>query len=188
MLRSWAAFRRDIRGSLFIEAGIVIPVLVIMTLGGVEIARYALLQQKLDRLAMTTSDMVSQSETISIPELDAILTASSSIMKPFAFGSDGVVIISSVSATGALPPKVDWQRSGGGTMTGMVSQLGVANQNATLPAGFLVKSTENAIFAETYYQFTPMFLSSLISPGLIYHRAVFRPRQSPLTTLCVTPC
>ena len=188
IVKPWSAFRRDKRGSLLVETAFVIPVLITLTLGGVEIARYALLNQKLDRLAMTTSDMVSQGDTISVPVLDAILSATGTIMNPFPFGGDGVVIVTSVSKTGAAAVTVDWQRSGGGTMTGMVSQLGAPGQNATLPAGFTVKAGENAIFSETFYQFTPMFVSSVVDPSIVYHRAVFRPRQVPLKTLCPAAC
>ena len=188
LVKPWSPFRRDKRGSLLVETAFVIPVLITLTLGGVEIARYALLNQKLDRLAMTTSDMVSQGDTISVPVLDAILSATGTIMNPFPFGADGVVIVTSVSKTGAAAVTVDWQRSGGGTMAGMVSQLGAPGQNATLPAGFTVKAGENAIFSETFYQFTPMFVSSVVDPSIVYHRAVFRPRQVPLKTLCPAAC
>jgi Flp pilus assembly protein TadG len=181
--RSWSAFRRDKRGSLLIETGFVIPVLATMTLGGIEVARYALLQQKLDRLATTTSDMVSQSEAISVADINVILTATTSIMNPFTFGAEGVVVITSVSATGALPPKIDWQRSGGGSLSGAVSKIGSPGQNATLPPGFLVRSGENVIISETFYQFTPMFVSSVVSQSTLYHSAFFRPRLSSLTTL-----
>lgn len=182
LMHAWSAFRRDKRGSLLIETGFVVPVIVTMTLGGIEISRYALLQQKLDRLATTTTDMVTQSEAISLASIDVILTATASIMKPFPFGAEGVVVITSVSATGALPPKVDWQVAGGGSLSGSVSKIGSVGANAALPAGFLVRSGENVIISETFYQFTPMFVSSFVSPATLYHSAFFRPRQVNLTT------
>ena len=183
LLQSWSEYRRDKRGSLLVETGFVIPIIVTMTLGGIEISRYSLLQQKLDRLATTTTDIVSQSESLSVANLEVILTATSSIMNPFPFDAEGVVIISSVSATGALPPKVAWQHAGGGSLSGSISKIGAVGANATLPPGFLVRSGENVIIAETFYQFTPMFVSSFVSPSTLYHSAFFRPRQVNLTTL-----
>ena len=183
LMRSWSALRRDKRGSLLIETGFVVPVIATMILGGIEISRFSLLQQKLDRLATTTTDIVTQSETtLSIATLNVILTATSSIMQPFPFGAEGVVIITSVSATGVLPPKVDWQYAGGGSLPSSVSKIGAPGDNATLPAGFVVRDGENVLISETFYQFTPMFVSSFVSPTTLYHNAFYRPRLSSLST------
>lgn len=178
----------DRRGMVFQETAIIMPLLITMMLGGYDIARFALLQQKLSRVVMTTSDMVSQGGTISIPELGIIFTATGTIMQPFAAGSSQIVIVSSVSATGNALPKVDWQRTGGGTLTGAASKIGIAGANATLPPGFLVRDGENAIITEAFYQFSPMFAPALVAPRTIYHRAVFRPRLGSLSTLCANPC
>lgn len=186
--RRFAAVAGDRRGMVFPETAILMPVLITMMLGGFEVARFALLQQKLSRVVMTTSDMVSQGESISVPEINVIFDATSAMVQPFAAGPSQLVIVSSVSATGAALPRVDWQRIGGGTLTGVTSKIGAANQNATLPPGFLVRDGENAIIAEVYYKFTPMFMSALVPPSTLYHRAVFRPRQSTLSTLCPNPC
>lgn len=183
-----ARLAHDRRGMVLQETAIILPILVLMMLGGYDIARFALLQQKLSRMVMTTSDMVSQGATISIPEIDTIFAASSTMVQPFQAGPSQVMFVSSVSAVGTNPPKVDWQRSGGGTLTGQTSKLGAAGSNATLPTGFLVRNGEDAIIAEVYYQFTPTFLPDIILPSTLYHRAFFRPRQSSLTTLCTTLC
>lgn len=188
LIRKWREFRRDRRGMLLQETAIAMPILISMSLGGVEIARFALLQQKLDRVAMTTSDMVSQGETISIPEMDVIFTATSTIMLPFDTGANTRVIVSSVYATGGTPAKVVWQRSGGGTLTGPVSEIGVVDANADLPPGFIVRDGENVIIAEVFYTFSPLFLPDLLPSQTLYHRSMFRPRFGTLTTMCATPC
>lgn len=179
---------RDRRASVLAETALILPVLITLVLGGLDVARFALLQQKLSRMVMGTTDMVSQGATVSIPELDIIFQASGTMLRPFAAGSSQVMFISSVSVTGAALPRVDWQRTGGGSLAGQTSKLGLAGGNATLPTGFAVESGGNAIFTEVYYDFSPMFMPILVPPTVLYHRAVFRPRQSSLTTLCVTPC
>jgi Flp pilus assembly protein TadG len=183
-----ARFSRDRHGVVLQETALVLPVLVTLILAGYDIARFALLQQKLSRMVMTTADMVSQGATISIPEIDTIFNASSTMVQPFSAGSLQIMFVSSVSRTGTAAPKVDWQRSGGGTMTGQTSKLGIAGSNATLPTDFLIRSGEDAIIAEVYYRFTPVFMPEMILPTTLYHRAIFRPRQSSLTTLCTTLC
>ena len=179
---------RDRRGMVLQETAIILPILILLMLGGYDIARFAFLQQKLSRMVMSTSDMVAQGATISIPEIDTIFSASSTMVQPFPAGSSQIMIVSSVSKTGNAAPKVDWQRSGGGTLAGQTSKLGAAAANATLPSGFLVRAGENAIVTEIYYKFTPVFLPDLILPTTLYHRAIYRPRQSSLTTLCAALC
>lgn len=184
----WLALWRDRRGVVLQETAIIVPLLIMMFLGGYEIARFALLQQKLSRTAMAAADLVTQDTTISVPVVDGILAATSAMMRPFTTGPAQIVIISSVSKTGAAAPKVDWQRTGGGTLTGVTSTLGVAGANATLPTGFIVRSGENVIVAEVFYQFSPTFAADVIPAHTLYHRAMFRPRVISLSTLCASPC
>lgn len=165
------------------ETAVVLPVLITMILGGVEVARFAVLHQKLDRLAMVTSDMVSQGQTISAAELDVIMAASTTVLKPFRMGADGTIVVTSVTASGGAPPRVAWQRRGGGTLPGAASKFGGPGNNATLPPGFQVRDSETAIIAEVYFDFSPMFIPDLLPPQRIYRRAVFRPRAGTLETL-----
>ena len=50
----------DRRGALLVETAMTIPVLITMVLGGIEVTRFVLLRQSLDRAATTVGDLVSQ--------------------------------------------------------------------------------------------------------------------------------
>lgn len=186
--RRFAALASDRRAMVLQETAVIMPLLVTMMLGGYDVARLSLLQQKLSRVVMTTSDMVSQGETISIPEIDIIFNATGTIIQPFGDLASQIVIVSSVSTTGAAPPKIDWQRMGGGTLPGNLSKIGTANNNATLPPGFVLRDGDNTIITEAYYKFVPLFSAALVPETVLYHRAMFRPRQSTLSVLCANPC
>jgi Flp pilus assembly protein TadG len=174
---------RDRRGAIAVEFAIVAPVLVALMVGTFEVTRYVLLHQKLDRMAVAASDLVSQGETISTAQLADIFAATELIAEPFSIGADGVVIISSAyRATGTLTTKVAWQRTGTGTLTA-ASTLGLQGANATLPSGFTLKEGESVIVAEVFYQFRPMFAPNLVPVARLYHRAVFRPRRGTLNTI-----
>ena len=80
LARSWRALGRDRRGSVLTEAAVILPFLVLLLLGGYDIARLALLQQKLSRTAIAVADMVSQGETISEPEVDGIMSATTTML------------------------------------------------------------------------------------------------------------
>lgn len=51
-------FLRDSRASILVEFAIIAPILIMMLLGGVELGRFILLDQKLDRTAMTVADLI----------------------------------------------------------------------------------------------------------------------------------
>lgn len=178
----WRAFVADRRAVVLAEMAMVTPVVIVIALGGFEITRYALLTQKLDRLSVTVADLVSQSTAMSTTQLNQIFTAAGPIMTPFGIGGDGVVIVSSVSASNGSGARISWQRSGGGSLV-QASALGAASQPAVLPAGFVVRDGENAIIAETYYNYVPMFVADLVPPRQLYHRAMFRPRFGSLASL-----
>ena len=175
-------FIADRCGSVFTEFAVAMPVLIILILGGVEVGRYVLLHQKLNRLAATTSDLVSQAQSISQADLDQIFLAANEVMSPFELGAEGVVIVSSVSATGGNPPEIDWQSSGGGSGAGS-SSIGSSGGAANLPAGFTVRDGENVIVAEVIFDFTPEFFPDVVSATQIAHHAINRPRFGSLSTL-----
>lgn len=182
LCRRCRAFAEDRRAVVLAEMAMAMPVIIVLALGGFEIARYTLLQQKLDRLSVTVADMVSQATALSSAQLDQIFAATGPILTPFAMGGDGVVIVSSVTATGGQGARVAWQRSGGGGLA-ETSTVGAPSQPAVLPAGFVVRDGENAIIAETYYDYAPLFIPALVPPRRLYHRAMFRPRFGALASL-----
>src|SRR5690606_26763765 len=96
----WRRLSSDRRGGLIAEFAAAMPVLVIMLLGGVEVSRFALLNQKMDRLATAMGDLVAQAESLTADDLDQLFLASSHVAWPFDIQANGRIIISSVS----IPP------------------------------------------------------------------------------------
>lgn len=170
-----AALLRDMRGGVMIEFGFAMPVLVLLMLGGVEMGRYVLLHQKLDRTAMTVSDLVARVQTVSTSDLDTVFTAANLVMEPFTLGTQGAVVISSVKEDSGTP-KVIWQRTGGGTLT-VTSSVGTQGNNATISDNGLVDTNQAIVIGETYFTYSPWFIE-LIPGTTIRHEAVFRPRLS----------
>ncbi len=179
-----ARFARERRGAVLTEFAMAFPILVILILGGFEIGRYVLLQQKLQSVAVETADLVAQSETISASDVDNIMVAVDHIMTPFELGDRGVVIVSSIGATGNNPPKVNWQRSGGGTASA-TSKLGTPGGNAVLPEGFVVRAGESVIVSEVFYNYESVLALDLIPlpSGQLYNESFYRPRFGTLASL-----
>jgi Flp pilus assembly protein TadG len=178
-------FWNDRRGAIAAEFGIVTPILIAMILGTFEGTRYVLLHQKLDRMAVTTSDLTAQGETISAAQLTDILAAAPLVAEPFTIGANGVVIVSSLYREyGTSTVQVAWQRRGAGTLNS-VSRFGV--QGATvpqpLPSGFTLREGDSAIVSEVFYDFKSLLAPNLVPSSLLYHSALFRPRRGTLEVI-----
>jgi Flp pilus assembly protein TadG len=175
---------RDSRGSVMIEFGFAMPFLILLMLGGVELGRFVLLHQKLDRTAMTVADLVARVNNVNVSDLNTIFSAVNLVMTPFTMGDQGTVIVSSVIEQGGAP-FVKWQRSGGGTLS-ITSDIGAENTNATLSDSALVDDTNGIVVGETYYDYSPWFIT-LIPSARLHHIALYRPRGAEKVTCSDCP-
>jgi Flp pilus assembly protein TadG len=172
------ALNRNSKGSILIELALVVPALMVLVTGGFEITRFALLYQKVNRVAVSMADLVSQAKTISESDLTGLFDAVTHIASPFDFSADGEVILTSVSLKNGTPT-VNWQRTGGGDYHG-TSRIGTQGGSATLPSGFVVHDGDTVIIAEAYYNYSPAIFSDIVSPTVVYNVAYFRPRLGTL--------
>jgi hypothetical protein len=170
---------RDTRGVALVEFAMVFPLLLLFFLGAVELSRYVLINQKLDKADSTIADVVAQSENIQSSDLDQLMNAINEMIKPYTFGANGRIIISDVARSGASTT-VRWQYCGGGTLAAS-SRIGTVGNSASLPSGFTLDDGDDIIVAETFYNFTPIIGTQLLSNGTIYKVAYFKPRLGALS-------
>jgi Flp pilus assembly protein TadG len=176
-------FSRDRRGSLLAEMAVTLSILTTLSLSGVELARYTLLHQKMERISASIGDLIAQAETLTETDVLNVFDAIGEVARPFAMGTNGVVIISSVSASEGSGPVLNWQRTGGGTL-GLASQIATTpGAPAALPAGLTVIDGETVIVAEVMYDYAPWLYDAVIGATQLYHTAYFRPRLGTLTTV-----
>lgn len=178
----------DREGVSLIEFAFMAPILVSLLIGSFEIARFVLLNQKLNRLASNSSDLVTRSETMSEAELDNIFAAGEFITSPFKLANKGVVIISSVSNPGpnnTTPPIVNWQQKSDAGSS-FASGVGVEGGQATLPGDLALRVGQDIIISEVIYDFKPVMFAEMTDKDL-YHVSFHRPRLGELTTLTPDP-
>jgi Flp pilus assembly protein TadG len=166
-------------GNIAVEFALTLPVLMLLMLGSAEMARFVILHQKIDRVAVTMSDLVARAETISESELVDIFIAADQVAEPFDLLNLGIVIVSAVTNDDGTGPTVAWQRSGAGTAS-HDSQIGTEGNPATLTADFEVREGETAIIAEVFYDFEPFLSELIVEPQTLYRRAHHRPRLGTL--------
>lgn len=174
-------FARDRRGSVLMELAIGLPILVMILLGCFEAARFALLDQKLARVAASTADLVAQADGITEGQITDLFSAADDSAAPFDLAGTGRVIISSITKPTTADPTVAWQRTSSGTVAA-TSALGTTGQTATLPAGLTLRQGENVIVAEVFYNYTPVFLGATeFTSASLYQVSYNRPRIINLT-------
>lgn len=169
-------------GIAIVEFALILPVLLTAFYGCIEITRYILIAQKVEKLAHSVADVTAQSKTVTNASMNQILAATSNIMDPFVFnGPNGRVMISSLyRAAGAANATVNWRYSGGGTLVA-TSQIGAVGATPTMPGGFTFAERDNVIAAEAFFQFSPLITTRFFGTTTIYRSAFYKPRLGLLT-------
>lgn len=169
--------KRDDKGIAAVEFALVLPILVIMLLGTVELGQALTIDRRIIQAASSSADLVAQAETIDNNELSTIMNLMESIIEPYDSAPLQINIIS-VVADAAGDTTVSWSYSKGGgepyapgsaySMTG-----GLAN---------LISPLTSVIVAEVTYNFVPSI--SYFFPGGFDLTETFylRPRKSMQVT------
>ncbi len=188
MLNRLRKLRQDIGGVAAIEFALMLPVLLALMIGSLEVTFKIWSTQKAEKLSVTLSDVIAQSTSVLNDDLVALTGAVDKIMDPFPFGDDeGRIVISSIYVQqNETVAKVNWQcffpTEGALNVT---SKFGVKDANAVLPAGFTLAPRDNVIVTEVYYNYHPIAPGFMFDKSVVYRRALFKPR---LGTLITNPC
>lgn len=175
-------FWRDESGLAVTEFAIASGFFMLLLLGGFELARLVLVNQKVEKVAYISADVVAQSTALTTAQMNQYLMAAAQVMQPFEFDDEGLVIITSVERQPGDTQKVRWRSTGGGTLVA-TSHIGAVGATATLPGNLALNERDNVIVAEVFYRYNPMFAANgLYEQTDIYKTAVFKPRLGSLTT------
>lgn len=172
-------FLKDDRGSVLLELAFALPLMMLIIFGGVEMTRFLLNAQKINRVAMSTADLVSQSREVREADISNMFIASQAVMGDESIAERGIVIISAINKTGDNPPVVSWQRASGGSHAGQ-SQVGTQGGTALLPSDVNLQAGDSVIVVEVYYTHKPMLFDTVVGEQDIYQIAFYRPRFGTL--------
>ncbi|MBO0333656.1 pilus assembly protein [Sneathiella sp. CAU 1612] len=191
-------FIRNHRGVAMAEFALMLPVLMLLTAGSFEVARYALMTQKLDRIAATLSDLIARSniENITETEISNIIDSALFMAQPFDISGNNMIILTSVQGRAGQAPEILSQRISG-SVTSASSIIGdTIGGDATLPAAFpdagsgeTLADGETLIIAEVYYDYDPYLTGDIGFFGdmLLRAHAYFRPRFTDTITFPAAP-
>ena len=174
-------FLKDKRGISAVEFAMLLPLMVTLYLGGVEVSQGVAVDRKVTLIARTLGDLVAQATNVTNSEMSNILAASAAVVAPFE-DSKLKITVSSVKIDAQSVAKIAWSDTKGGTARAVGSTI-------TLPAA-LVTPSSTLIWAEAEYAYTPTIGYIITGTKNLKDQIYMRPRLSDCVTRdgVVTTC
>ncbi len=162
-------FRRmldDRRAVAMLEFGLMLPLLLGFVLTAIEFANYVMANNRVQRMAAMSADLVAQSGTgdigIGEGQIYDLFSALDLTARPFDLRNDGRIVITGVRGTdvdnnGTVENRILWQRFDGGYV--VAPRLG-CNQTtalATLPPSKQMLLDEILFHVQVTYRYRPIF-------------------------------
>jgi Flp pilus assembly protein TadG len=171
-------FLRDKRGVSAVEFAMLLPLMVTLYLGGVEVSQAVAIDRKVTLIARTLGDLVAQATTVTGDDITKILAATASIVVPYQ-DSKLKITVSSVKIDNNGVAKVCWSDTKQGTKH-------AAGTTVTLPAA-LNTPNSSLIWAESEYEYKPTIGYVITGTMYLKDQIYMRPRLSDSVTREGTP-
>jgi Flp pilus assembly protein TadG len=175
-LRNW---RDDHRGVAAVEFAIVLPFMLALYVGGVELGDGMAIQLKVTDTTHIVADLTTQQTTsVTAATVQSILGASSATIAPYS-SSNLVVTVSEVSTDGSGAATVTWSQSLNGTKRPV-------GQAITLPSSLAGQPKISLILGEVAYAYTPNLGYTITGTVTLADSYFLFPRNS--TSIACTGC
>lgn len=192
ILPRWARRLRDDQSGLaIIEFAYSLPVLMILSMGGLEIANLAMAHMRVSQIAMLVADNASRERTsIDEADINEIFTGAElagSNLKNFKANSR--IFLSDLEPNTQTGTKagqyIRWQRCwGGGSFTSSYGKAGDGTSDATLATGMgptgtkIVSGSGTAVmFVEVVYTYQPLVSNDIFGAKTIRYTSAFNVRE-----------
>lgn len=172
-LRNYAAqrvarFRQETSGVASVELALLLPVMIGLYFGAVELSNALIADRKLNKTGSAVADLTAQATSINNDAMADIFRASSAIMDPFGDGTLRLVV-SSVVADSRNRTRVAWSDAQNGTAYS-------PGASYNLPPGLTQPGT-SVIVAEASYTYTSP-IGQYLTGGLSFETTYYlRPRR-----------
>jgi Flp pilus assembly protein TadG len=171
-----AAFRHrlarladDCRGVSAVEFAMLLPLLVTLYFGTVEISQALSIDRKATQAARVAADLVTQATTLSNADVTGIFEAAKAMVTPYPTTTLSVVV-SAVNIDGTGKATIGWSD----TLNGTARTVG---STVTLPTGLAVNNTQ-LIWSEVVYTYTPTIGYVITGSIPLKDQIYMRPRLS----------
>tara|TARA_R110002110_G_scaffold92057_12_gene239653 strand:+ start:1807 stop:2379 length:573 start_codon:yes stop_codon:yes gene_type:complete len=162
-------FLCDRCGLAAVEFALILPVMLTLYFGGVEVTNMLVANRRVTSVAYTAADLAAQAAAISNGDMTDIFAASSAILEPFSI-SPLTVRITSVVANASNQPKVAWSDG---------YQIGARSVGSamTLPAGLTTPGSSVIVTEVTYAYSSP--ISQIVKDTIGFSETAYlKPRRA----------
>jgi Flp pilus assembly protein TadG len=173
---------RDERGIAAVEFAMLLPFMLTLYIGAVEISQAVAADRKVTLVARTVADLAAQATTINNTEMTNILKAASAVMSPFA-DAKVKVVLSQVKIDAEGKATISWSRH-------YHSAAHAANQTVTVPAALKVPNTY-LIWGEPEFEYVPIIGGAptdmfwkMTGSRTLTEKIYMRPRLSESVSCC----
>ncbi|MBZ0138218.1 MAG: pilus assembly protein [Pseudorhodoplanes sp.] len=164
---------RDERGVSAVEFAMLLPLMVTLYLGGVEVSQGISIDRKVTLTARTVADLVSQVASINNSGMSNVLQASSAVLSPYPVDK-AKVRVTLVKIDNNSNATVEWSDSLNGSARAKGSSV-------TLPGALLVPNT-SMVWGEVEYAYKPTVGYVVTGTMTLKDQIFMRPRLSDTIT------
>jgi Flp pilus assembly protein TadG len=168
-----AGFTRDQRGVSAVEFAMLLPLMITLYLGSVEVSQGVGIDRKVTLTSRTVADLASQVSDISNADMTNLLNASTAVVAPYDV-SKVKVVVSAVKIDANGTAKICWSDTLNGTKRAVGSTV-------TLPAALNVANT-TLIWSEVSYAYKPAIGYVVTGTLNLSDQIYMRPRLSDTVT------
>jgi Flp pilus assembly protein TadG len=176
-LRLLRRLARQECGIAAVEFSLILPILVMLWIGGVEITQALSVDRRLNNLASATGDLVARSKIVTWADVDNIFDIAPGALFPYSIG--GLQMrVTAVKMDEAGDAEVAWSRAEGTTAYATSTDV-----NDLVPESLRVPDTQ-IIMAEVGYTYTPAVGYVITGDLDLGDRMFFVPRLVANVQLC----
>lgn len=171
MRTSWRSLLRDRRAVVSTEFALILPAMIMLLLGTVEIGNAVLIQRKVTAAVQTAADLAAQATTLSDADVTNLFEAMNAVIEPYPI-ADAVYVLRNVISTGGGGAEINWVEAQGG-------DGGEAGDPIDLPSGLLIGGG-SVIVAEVTFNYSPVFGDLFLGTFAVSDTAYLRPRRTTI--------
>ena len=180
MIQKFHRYWKNRQGMAAVEFAFVLPILLTMLLGLVELSQAMLLRADVTNMSSTAADLIAQESSVASADLTNVYNALNAMVFPFDTAPSTVTITSVIDGGTGKAPKVSWSCTKGGT-----AETKGAAPTTTIPTGLITAGDgTSVIWSKITYAYVSPISYFLVGTKNWTNNFYLKPRrvlQIPIT-------